>query len=119
LQRREYIVCDEASELEDELVKHYSCTIDYKRIKLSELGIKKLLTNDSGVAYRWLSDLVDAVKAKQESLQEVFAKNKKNKRQLISAITALRLYRNMYEKLVLILQNWYSTEFIISQKPTK
>ncbi len=119
LQRREYIVCDEASELEDELVKHYSCTIDYKRIKLSELGIKKLLTNDSGVAYRWLSDLVDAVKAKQESLQEVFAKNKKNKRQLISAITALRLYRNMYEKLVLILQNWYSTEFIIEPEADK
>ena len=113
LQKRQFLVCDEASELEDELVKYYSCTVDYKRIKIDELKVNKLLVDDAGIAYRWLNDLIKAVRDKQESLQELFSKHKKNKRKLMSAVNALRMYRNIYEKLLLVLQSWYSTEYVI------
>jgi Rad3-related DNA helicase len=38
VKRKNFIICDEASELEDEIVKQYSVFIDPDRLKL--LGVK-------------------------------------------------------------------------------
>jgi len=113
LQKQQYIICDEASELEDELVKYYSCVVDYERIRLDDLGMKRLMSDNPGHVFRWLNDLVDKLKDKQESLAALFNKHKNNKRLLMSDFNKMRLYRNMYEKIILVTQNWYSTEYII------
>lgn len=113
VQRRQFLICDEASELEDELVKFYSCEIVYKDLKFDELGIKKLEVSDPNYTYKWLTDVLNAVKQKHESLQEAFNKNKDNKRKLMSSLNKIRIYKQMFEKILLIVQNWYNTEYVI------
>jgi ATP-dependent DNA helicase DinG len=113
IQQKQILICDEASELEDELVKYYQCHLDYKRMKIDDLGVSKLLTDDRNKAYRWLTDLSDKVKDRYETIQEAFSKHKDNKRLLKSKIIEYRMYKQMYEKLNLVLRNWNTTEYIV------
>jgi ATP-dependent DNA helicase DinG len=113
LQRKQFFVCDEASELEDELVKYYSCEISYKYIKFESLGINKLLSTDRPEAFKWITDLLVTLKRKCDTMQEIFQKNKDNKRKLISTLNQLRLFRNIYEKMLTVSQNWHNTEYIV------
>lgn len=113
LQKRQYLVCDEASELEDEFVKRYSCDLNYKKLHLEDLGISKLITEDRAYIHRWLTDAVEKIKGKQESLQDVFKRNKNNKRVLISTLNKMRQFRSIFEKLTIILNSWYATEYIV------
>jgi len=112
LKRRQFIVCDEASELEDELVKHYSCDIEYSKINLSELSIEKLYTNINGDSYRWLTDLSLALKEKIRESENDFRKNRKNKRIMIGQMVKHRYYKNLHDKVNSVLQNWYKAEYI-------
>lgn len=112
LKRRQFFICDEASELEDELVKHYSCSIEYSKIKLSDLNMEKLLSNLNGDSFRWLTDLSAALREKVKETEAQFQKNKKNKRILIGQLVKYRIYKNMFEKTTAVLQNWYKAEYI-------
>jgi len=112
LKRRQFFICDEASELEDELVKHYSCSIEYSKFKLSELNMEKLQSNLNGDAYRWLTDLVVALKEKIKECEQEIQKNKKNKRILIGQLMKYRFYKNLAEKGEAVLTNWYKAEYV-------
>ena len=112
LKKRQFFVCDEASELEDEMVKHYSCSIEYAKLNLSELKLEKLVTNINGDAYRWLTDLSLALKEKVRETEDEFQKNKKNKRILIGQMARHRYYRQLLERTTSVLQSWYKAEYI-------
>lgn len=112
LKRRQYFICDEASELEDELVKHFSCEVDYSKIKLSDLNLLKLQSNINGDSHRWITDLSTALKEKIDQLNSTLQKSKKNQKMFKSQIGKMRLYKNLYEKTITVLQNWYKAEYI-------
>jgi ATP-dependent DNA helicase DinG len=112
MKRRQYFICDEASELEDELVKHYSCSIEYSKLKLSDLNMDKLYSNINGDGFRWLTDLAVALKEKISESEREFQKNKKNKRILIGQMAKHRFYKNLYDKASSVLQSWYKAEYI-------
>jgi Rad3-related DNA helicase len=113
IKRRQFIICDEASELEDELVKHYSCEIEYSKINLSDLSLEKLHTNSNGDAYRWLTGLSLILKEKLKENEALFKHGKKNKRILIGQMVKHRYYKNLHEKVNTVLQNWYKAEYIV------
>ena len=50
LRKREIYICDEAGDLEDELVAHYSITIQYSHLQAENIDFKKLITDDSKLA---------------------------------------------------------------------
>jgi Rad3-related DNA helicase len=112
LKRRQFFVCDEASELEDELVKHYSCSIEYSKIKLSEFSMNKLQSNLNGDAFRWLTDLSLAIQQKVKDSEAEFQQHKKNKRMLMGKMVQHRYYKNLAEKTTAVLQNWYKSEYV-------
>ncbi|MDD4109952.1 MAG: helicase C-terminal domain-containing protein [Clostridia bacterium] len=112
LKKRQFIICDEASELEDEIVKNYSCNIEYSKIDLSALNLERLRTNINGDAYRWLTDLSTSLKDVLKENEEQFKKGKNNKRILIGQMAKYRYYKNLYEKVNNVLQNWYKAEYI-------
>lgn len=112
MKRRQFFICDEASELEDELVKHYSCNIEYSKLKLSELNMDKLQSNLNGDGYRWLTDLSTALKELVQEAEAEFTKNKKNKRILIGQMIKHRYYKNILEKTMAVLQSWYKAEYV-------
>ena len=112
LKRRQFFVCDEASELEDELVKYFSCNIEYAKFKLSDLNMERLQSNLNGDAYRWLTDLVVALRDKIKDCEQEIQKNKKNKRVLIGQMMKYRFYKNLAEKSESVLTNWYKAEYV-------
>lgn len=112
LKSRQLFICDEASELEDELVKYYSCTIEYNKINLSELSVNKLYSTNNGEAYRWLTDFSLALKAKIDEIENDLQNNKKNKKAVLSKTVKYRLYKQLLEKCAGVLQSWYKAEYI-------
>jgi ATP-dependent DNA helicase DinG len=53
LKRKNYIVCDEASELENEIVKNYTLSIDFDKVNRYDIPIHKLDTDDFYKAIKW------------------------------------------------------------------
>lgn len=112
LKRRQFFICDEASELEDELVKYYSCNIEYSKFKLSDLNMERLQSNLNGDAYRWLTDLSGALREKIRECEQEIQTHKKNKRMLIGQMMKYRFYKNLVEKADAVLSNWYKAEYV-------
>ena len=65
VKRRDIIICDEASELESELVNNFSCEIVYKKLAALKIDYPKLIDDNHEKAYAWLSNLFEVV---EESL---------------------------------------------------
>jgi hypothetical protein len=70
LRKREIYICDEAGDLEDEIVAHYSATINYSFLKSENIDIKKLYTDDAQQAGRWLNDLYLKIKNEVDSIKD-------------------------------------------------
>lgn len=112
LKRRQIIVWDEASELEDELVKHFTCDINYKLIRLTTLKYEPLYSDDKNTVYRWLGSLESLLARELTVLNDKIAKLKGSKVKQRSAISQLRIYTGVKEQIGRVLHSWYSTEYI-------
>lgn len=115
VKRRQYIICDEASELEDSLVDYYSCTIEYEKIDVKKFGLDKLATDDPNIVYGWISHLLSELKDEMDDLLQNLQTNasRYDKKTKLKLMFKIKMYRNMSEKLILILQNWYRAEYIV------
>lgn len=105
LKRKNYIICDEASELENEIVKNFTLTIDFDKVKRYEIPITRLDTDDFYKAIKWaesaeheLSKFLEDLKAdlnekktaisEREKIQYLYVKN------LFNSFTNILNYKN-------------------------
>lgn len=111
LKRKNFIICDEASELEDELVRQFSASINYKKISLAGIQTPKLKTTDYYKQYNWLSELLISVTDKVNDLLELG----KNKTVKMSAadIAKLKFLRNLQGNLQIVGDKWFNCEYIV------
>lgn len=112
LRRRQFFICDEASELEDEFVKGFSCEIEYSRLSMVGVEVGTLLSTDNTRVYQWLTDACITLTAAATMYAEQIAKNAKHKRQLVSAISKFKYCRNMVERLSIVMNMWTRAEYI-------
>jgi Rad3-related DNA helicase len=113
VKRKNFLICDEASELEEELVRRFSAYIDYERIKNYGIDIKPLVTDNYEKTRVWLYDLIF-----QTSELISFLTNKFNKKSnSLSPIDRVKVQylRNVYNSVTTIEQLWNETEFIIEK----
>ena len=115
LMQSEFLICDEASELEDELISHFSVSLNYKQLEtIFKTPIPKLLSEDPKDAMKWLSDLAVKLKSEYDFFMANFNRAKgKNKKRLLKEIKNYRYIRNIWDKSILLLANWYKSEIII------
>lgn len=107
---RNIIVCDEASEIEDELVKAYSVTITYKHLDILNIKYNKL--EDDSKAQGWLTDIYGSVKNTCKELMEQFA----NKINLTQKDTIRLRYANqLSQSIEKVLDHWSTVEYIIEK----
>ena len=113
VKRKNIIVCDEASELEDELVKMFSADILYSRLKYYGLTYKPLLSDNYDVVLPWLTDIKSQVQAKINSITEKVAKSK----QPISQTEKVKLtqLRNLNNSLATVQDSWNQCEYVIDR----
>ena len=114
LKRKNFMICDEASELEDELVKHFSAEINYEKLQRAGIECNVLVTDNKQRAYTWVAELGCKVNASIEELKEKFRKAAKRKGRVTPADRTRYLYlKNIFNALVKITELWTSCDYII------
>lgn len=111
LKRREFIICDEASELEDQLVKEFTCRIDYSFLRKCNINVKPLLSSQS--QERWITNLLVDITDSIKDLEDEITSRKKAKPPVIIALKNKMLQLvNLQRKLELIIDTWTDSEYV-------
>jgi len=80
--------------------------------KWKDLGIDILRTEDRVLAFNWLNDVANVVKKKITELSGQL-RTKKTKRTKKSVVTKIRAFKAIHDKVILTIQSWSKTEYII------
>ena len=110
LKSRDYIICDEASELEDEIVKQFSTMIDVKRLRMFKIKIFPLTSTAPASVQKWINTIRVEVTSHLDDLRSNMKKSagltqtEKNKFQNLN---------NMHRTLTLIDETWSTCEYVV------
>lgn len=114
LKKRQILVADECSELEDEIVKYYSAEIDYRRLTVNNIEFEKLTSEVPAKALGWLTDLAGNVQKAIED-HKGRARYENNKIELIKQ----QFRKDLYESIINIIDHWDKTQYIIEKDGEK
>ena len=111
LKNRQFLICDEASELEDQLVKEFTCRVDYTFLRKCEITFRPFMTSNS--QERWISNLLVEVADKIEDIKDIIHVKKNAATQVLIALNGRMVsLRNLQHKLELILDTWSESEYV-------
>ena len=102
---RQFIICDEASDLEDELINHYSLTIEYSKFNMKKLGLNKVISDKSQDGLNWVNRFKNAIGSEILLIKQLLSKNKV-KNLVKSQAGNLIFYKNIWERLNEISKLW-------------
>ena len=120
VKRKQYIICDEASELEDQLVKEFSCQISFEYLKKMEVEISPLPGNsDYGKLGRWLSTMSINIEDKIEELRDITGKsdNKRTALYISEKKSELVSLLGLQSKIKTLIETWHDSEYIFERLP--
>jgi len=117
---KQYIICDEASELEDQLVKEFTCQINFTMLKKSDIVINPLpLDTEYGKMGRWLSVMSANIEDCVEDVKEIINKKngitKSDANYIQEKKNELVYLHGMQSKIKTLLDTWYDSEYIIEK----
>lgn len=119
LQKRQILICDEASEIEDQIVKFFSCEINYDLLKKFDVKMEKAISNDVSYIHKWINDLSNILLQQVEKIRLLVNRLKKDKRVRMGLMGKLRFLSDLHERLALILSHWHLTEYLIEYNGTQ
>lgn len=111
IKQKNFLICDEASELEDELIRQFSAEINYEKLNNYNIPCDVLVTNNRDRAYNWIGVLLENITNELTAFL-----NKANKKQnLISQSEKIKyqFLKNMHRSLTIISTHWHECEFVI------
>jgi len=122
LRKREIYICDEAGDLEDELVAHYSITIQYSHLHSENIDFKKLITDDSTEAGRWLNEIYIKVNKELENTKDRLSNMAKKETQ--GAIRTKEMQRlgkltGLVNSLSDVILNWDDCEYLVESRDSE
>lgn len=110
VKKRTIIVCDEASEVEEELVKAFSTTVVYKHLDV--VGVEYTKLEDESHAKEWFTDLYHLVEKRYEEVMQECSKRK----DLTQKDTIkLRYLSQLQKSLEKVIGNWGFVEYVIEK----
>ena len=113
LRRREFLICDEASELEDEIVNNYSFEVDFRKLKYFEIDVPPLKSDDLKEVKGWLNDLETQLQNKcAEYLRVLEGKPSKKKPLYVSKFKQIQ---HIGKKLNNFSEYFYKTQYVIER----
>lgn len=111
LTQRQYLICDEAAELEDELVKNFSVDLNTKALHSLLPKFSQLIeTENLSIVKTYLNGLTPALYEKIKELEKKVSKEKKAKN--LSEVSKLSLARSLHSQISNALENWNQCEYI-------
>lgn len=109
VKRKEIIICDEASELEDELVKHYTLFVDPDKLKQLGLIVPYLYKEEPQNIISWLNQLSEIIHGHISDLS--IALNEK-KRSSVTDRRKLSYFTNLHGTVKQIIDTWQGNEYV-------
>jgi len=113
VKKKNIIICDEASELEDELVKQFSAIIDYTKLKNYGIEVKPLVTDKYQKVHVWLYDIIFQL----SEVISAYTNRAYKKMTNFSPIDKIKInyLKNLYNSLSTIENLWEENEFIVEK----
>jgi ATP-dependent DNA helicase DinG len=112
VRRREYIICDEASEIEEELVKRFSRYLPYKLLKRLGFTPKDVPVENYQKFKIWLDNLVLKIGDEVDDLKKNLSK-KRGKDAFDSDIQRFKLFNNLLRQMRATIDTWKECEYVI------
>jgi len=116
VKKRQYLVCDEASELEDQLVKEFSCQLNYETLKKCGVTIRPF---PSGADYskvgKWLNVLTVDLHERVEELRDDINAQKKNAAKLAEMKQELNTILKLRSKVDTMIDTWNDSEYLFER----
>lgn len=117
VKRKNFIICDEASELEDELVKQFSAEVNYDRLRAYGIDISTLLTENRDKTRSWLYELIFLISEKiNQTINKV---NKKQRTFSQPEKIKIQYLKNVHSALTTVDTLWRDCEFVIDRDVKK
>jgi len=113
VKRKNHIVCDEASELEDELIRQFSADIVYDKLDSYNVPYKTLITDNKERTQNWITELAANVLDVLEQLS-LRATSKTSSVALTQSEQIKYSYlKNLHRSLTSLLTTWNKGEYVI------
>lgn len=122
LRRREIYICDEASDIESELVAQYSMTLNYSFLESEGISYKKLTTDDSSSVIIWLQNIYDSLKSELDSLKSRIsnaAKKESHSSIKIKEMQRLGKFTNIVNSIKDVIEVWDECEYLVEYRDSK
>ena len=113
VKKRQYLICDEAAELEDQLVKEFSCNINFEMLSRMDILVRPFYSKNNANVIKWINNLLLDLSDKMDELRDIInSANTNNKKFLIETRRQLVGIRNLHSKLSLIIETWNESEYL-------
>jgi ATP-dependent DNA helicase DinG len=112
VKRKNFLICDEASELEDEIVRQFSAEILYEKLSQYDIQHDILITDNRDRAYNWINSLLEPLSTAINAFAELGTSKKKN---LLTQTEKIKyqFLKNLHRSLTVISSHWNECEYII------
>jgi Rad3-related DNA helicase len=114
LKKRQIIVCDECSELEEEIVKNFSAVINYRQFNYLGVEIEKLTSEVPKKVLGWLSDVCSALENAIDEFSDR-PRYEKHKAELLKQ----QQRKDLYEAVVHTINHWEDAQYIVEKDAEK
>lgn len=113
VKRKNFIVCDEASELEDELIRHFSADVVYDKLDLYGIPYKTLVTDNQHRALNWITELTITINEEVETLATKATNKNKHITLSNSELIKYSYLKNLHRSLTSLISLWNKGEYIV------
>jgi Rad3-related DNA helicase len=114
LKKRKILVCDEGSELEDQLVSQFTCNVDIPFLVKTNTSVTSFPTQETPTkVVDWLSKLVKSVVSNIESYNEYFKQGKNDHIEFVKKKGEYSKLMNLQKSLDLLLGTYNDSQYLI------
>ena len=109
---RQFLICDEASEVEDMIVSHYSLNINYKQLAYQGIQCEKIVVDSYKSNYNWISNLSEEIESVISNHQARLGSSSIPKREKKGISQKLQYCKGLKEKVSIVLAYYDKCEYI-------
>ena len=113
VKRKNFIICDEASELEDELIKRFSAEVTYDKLKHYGVECRTLITEDRTKIRSWIYELIFNISEQINTL--INRANKKHRTLSQPEKIKMQYLKTLHNSLTTVDGLWKDCEYIIDR----
>jgi Rad3-related DNA helicase len=120
LKKREIIVCDEGSELEDQLVSQFTCEIDIPFLVKTKTSVSSFPVQETPTKIiNWLSELLRGVSNNIEAYKEYFKEGKNDPIEFTKKKGEYSKLLNLQSSLEVLIATYYDSQYLIERVDKK